>query len=210
MEERVSREQQVAITVPAFWQVRDGEGQDSLLLADPVGGGVLRLRVEPVDPGEDLEKALEQAAQRRWLETVTPSPHSRARGALAPPSPLDLGGRPVYNFSYIVHVPLKGLEDREINAMVDIYVTSPEWPRFTRRSLGEGGASARGARLCWLEFQVPEASFKAYLPLIRKIVGSVRSTRLSDSGPGQWVLERGVIGKKGQTPILVRHGLVGA
>ena len=147
----------VALSAPEFWEERKIPDK-GYTLKDPLTDAEMEVTAQPLAGAEDWERALEEFAAAEWLKVVAAAP--RPRGIIARPSRFELGGLVFYTFRYEVPVPVTETHET-VSATVDVYLTIVS---------SDGG----GDRCCRIEFQTLTDDYDRFLPLIRRIVSSVR------------------------------------
>jgi hypothetical protein len=147
----------LAISAPAFWE-EEKDPNAGYVLRDPLTDTATEITTSPVRNLADPERALEAFAEAERLKAATAEPH--ARGLIGRATRFELGGRVFFNIRYNVRVQTPQ-EHATIDATSDVYLTII--------------ASSASAKLCRIEFQTLTVDYDQFRPLIRRIVGSIRS-----------------------------------
>jgi len=172
---------QVTADVPRHWVEFPRRG-DVTVVGDPEGG--LTMLVQPINGGEEgySESSLEEKATEQWL---LDSLGRKGRSVLiAKPERLDLGGNTIYHMVRTL--------------------TSPN-PRSgsgdSRRSVCDTYYIALDRRICEVRFVCAESEYAAQLPVIRRVVASLRPQQRGDSA-GMNTRQRGsTVGEANRTPM---------
>ena len=177
MAERVSATQPVAITVPDFWYADTAPPLGALVLHDPLEA-YMAVDLEPVYwtavvKGWDAEA---QARVHRLAE-------EQAYAATAALMVFEIGGRVFYQYGMLLEAafpepPKRAESSGEGRSIEDLVAWFQSRGGEARPSgspmLRDVYLTNLGGRVCTMEFICRESRHGSYLPLVRRIVSSVR------------------------------------